>query len=309
MHTEFKVTPAEKSFFISLGVSILIHAQFFKMIKDTNSFNCLRNIFNIQNESLRDQLTYINSCFEKMNDKIKTIQHIMYSDFELRKGSNIKMISELMEYIILLRKNLGNRINYRDMSSIFAMNCKISLSIKWFNSRASEYHPDDALKVPRIYIKEESNEVFSIMFHNEISFAIEYKRYYSLYSDIYYVNEQLLAIESLKELNLLKGNKEFDTSDMTTGEKLKKKEILDMFNKKIKQANMICSICSSCGPCTCHHDNCGNVCDNCKCSILERKCFICNDEANNIAMATFNNCWHSAHIKCLHGRLVCRCQE
>ena len=130
MHTEFKVTPAEKSFFISLGVSILIHAQFFKMIKDTNSFNCLRNIFNIQNESLRDQLTYINSCFEKMNDKIKTIQHIMYSDFELRKGSNIKMISELMEYIILLRKNLGNRINYRDMSSIFAMNCKISLSIK-----------------------------------------------------------------------------------------------------------------------------------------------------------------------------------
>ena len=37
--------------------------------------------------------------------------------------------------------------------------------------------------------------------------------------------------------------------------------------------------------------------------------FICNNEKEYSSMATFNECWHSIHIKCLQDDLRCPCME
>ena len=304
---EFQVIPKEQSLFIALGVSILIHAHFFKIINDSKSFQCLKSIFDIKEKSLSEHLDYIESCFKKMYCEKRTVQQLMFGDFELLNSKNVKTVSELMEKVIFKECTRGEVINCIDLFSGFANNYKISIVIKKLNLIDKEYHPDGESKVPRIYIKEQSNEEFSIMIIDEICFAIEKNIYYSFYSNVYYVNNLSLTITVLNELDLHKNNQLVPTDHLDSESSLR--QVLDAFNRKIKIANTPCSICNSHRQCACHHENNNKICSPCKEAILKRICFICNNEKEYSSMATFNECWHSIHIKCLQDDLRCPCME
>ena len=336
--SELTYTPDNQSLILALGTSFLIHLAFCRIIHELEIFERLKRIFDIEDPTITsDDKNYIRECFNVITNPVNNnfIRVAMSSLGFCMRGNLLSLSKFILLEINKDKSNLNSDFNSINHAEVILVNfCKtfgICFKILKYQKnpdkidpvfQGKDSFPPDLPKAPIFIIKITEDIItgaisYSSVIIDEILLAFEEHTYRRFLSKAIYFNHLDLFLENFTKLTLAKTSGEVQQKIQNCQHlylEEKHEDSLKKITNNLKTLNLPCRLCINSAQHQCHHgEREKKYCRDCKVklrSILSKnKCVVCNESSKNSgAIATFESCYHSIHMKCLGKSERCPCE-
>lgn len=296
-----------KDYFIAMASNLLFLARLSKIIKDTFTYNDIREFFLSSPELCSEETNeYLSECFKFIDsDDRLTLDTIVDSKFNFYD----KKVWTYLRLAGMKYYHSGHPENY-DSIEIYLNELSLRFQTLSFvlKDKRNIFRGIKCMKVLTLIKGNENSLLYYPMITNEIVVAIEELKYYHMISKVYqYYSMEDEILKTFLSLRFAK--KDVDNSiKCLQGYQNEYSERAKLNLEKIEKKVMLC--CNDRDLCSCHKKlSTEKNCKSCADQRIKKINFCCNEcQIPGGPIIFFIQCAHAVHVKCLKS-FSCSCKD